>query len=110
MLVPTLAAAGYEVTATRDAVEALRLRDTGAMFDAIVSDVAMPNMDGLAFVRAARAGGSWTELPIIALSAQSRQRDIEAGRSAGFTGHVAKFQREALVASLRQCLGEPAAA
>ena len=98
------------MTAARDPAEALRLRDAGAMFDAIVSDIAMPDMDGLAFARAVRAGGSWAALPMIALSAQSEPRDIDAGRRAGFTGYVAKFQREALVASLRQCLAEPVAA
>ena len=110
LVTPILGAAGYRVTAAPSAAEALRLREAGAMFDAIVSDIEMPDMDGLDFARAVRAGGPWARLPMIALSARAEPADIEAGRDAGFTDYVAKFQREALIASLRQCLAEPIAA
>jgi two-component system chemotaxis sensor kinase CheA len=80
------------------------------MFDVIVSDIVMPDMDGLDFARTVRAGGPWATLPMIALSTSAEPRDIEAGRDAGFTDYVAKFQREALIASLQQCLAEPVAA
>ena len=43
---------------------------------------------------------------MIALSARTEPADIEAGRDAGFTDYVAKFQRDALIASLNQCLAE----
>jgi two-component system chemotaxis sensor kinase CheA len=110
LLGPILGAAGYRVTAAPSAAEALRLRESGAMFDVIVSDIAMPDMDGLDFARTVRAGGAWATLPMIALSARAEPRDIEAGRDAGFTDYVAKFQREALISSLQQCLAEPIAA
>jgi two-component system chemotaxis sensor kinase CheA len=107
---PIMGAAGYRVTAVPSAAEALRLRDAGTMVDAIVSDITMPDMDGLDFARAVRAGGPWARLPMIALSARADPADIEAGRGAGFTDYVAKFQRDALIASLKQCLAEPIAA
>jgi two-component system chemotaxis sensor kinase CheA len=110
LVTPILGAAGYRVTAAPSAAEALHLREAGVAFDAIVSDIAMPDMDGLDFARAVRAGGSWAKLPMIALSARTEPADIEAGRDAGFTDYVAKFEREALIASLRQCLAEPIAA
>jgi two-component system, chemotaxis family, sensor kinase CheA len=110
LLLPILGAAGYRVTAASSAAEALRLRETGAMFDVIVSDIEMPGMDGLDFARAVRIGGSWATLPMIALSGHADPRGIEAGRDAGFTDYVAKHQREALIASLQQCLAEPVAA
>ncbi len=110
LLMPILGAAGYRVTAAPSAAEALRLRDTGAMFDVIVSDITMPDMDGLEFARTVRAGGAWATLPLIALSSRADPRDVEAGRDAGFTDYVAKFQREALIASIQQCLAEPVAA
>ena len=44
------------------------------MFDVIVSDIAMPDMDGLDFARAVRAGGPWARLPMIALSARAEPR------------------------------------
>ena len=110
LVTPILGAAGYQVTAAPSAGEALRLREAGLMFDAIVSDIAMPDMDGLEFARSVRSGGPWARLPMIALSARNEPADIEAGRDAGFTDYVTKFEREALIASLRQCLAEPIAA
>jgi two-component system, chemotaxis family, sensor kinase CheA len=110
LVTPILGAAGYRVTAAPSAAEALRLREAGTEFDAIVSDITMPDMDGLDFARVVRASGPWARLPMIALSGRTEPADIEAGRDAGFTDYVAKFQREALIASLRQCLAEPIAA
>jgi two-component system, chemotaxis family, sensor kinase CheA len=104
LLVPTLSAAGYRVSVARDAAEALGLRDAGAMFDAIVSDIEMPHIDGRAMVRQIRAGGAWAQLPVIALSSHAGPDSIDAAREAGFTDYLAKFEREALLASLAQCL------
>jgi two-component system chemotaxis sensor kinase CheA len=106
LVTPILGAAGYRVTAVPSALEALRLRDAGAVFDAIVSDIVMPDMDGLEFARTVRASGPWAELPMIALSSRTEPSDVEVGRDAGFTDYVAKFQREALIASLKQCMAE----
>ncbi len=108
MVVPVLQSAGYEVTAVPDAARALHLRDGGAMFDAIVSDIEMPDMNGLEFVRTLRAAGSWANLPVIALSGRVGERDIEDGREAGFTDYVGKFAKDALLLSLRQCIGHSA--
>ena len=47
---------------------------------------------------------------MIALSSRADPAHVEAGRDAGFTDYVAKFQRDALIGSLRQCLAEPIAA
>ena len=104
MLVPVLQSAGYTVTAVPDAGRALALREAGRMFDAIISDIEMPDMDGLAFVRAVRADNAWAALPVIALTSKISERDVEIGREAGFTDYVSKGTREALLASLRQCL------
>jgi two-component system, chemotaxis family, sensor kinase CheA len=106
LLVPSLAAAGFRVSTAASAAEALRLRESGRMFDAIVSDIEMPDMDGLAFARAVRAGGAWAALPMIALSSHSDPNQVEAGRNAGFTDYVAKIQRDQIIESLRQCLSE----
>jgi two-component system chemotaxis sensor kinase CheA len=106
LMVPTLSVAGFRVTAVGSAVEALRLRDAGTQFDAIISDIEMPGMDGLAFARAVRAGGPWADVPLIALTAHADEQHVEAGRDAGFTDYVAKFEREAVVASLRASLAQ----
>jgi two-component system, chemotaxis family, sensor kinase CheA len=106
LMVPTLGAAGFRVTAIGSAAEALRLRDAGTMFDAIVSDIEMPEMDGLQFARAVRASGAWARLPLLAMTAHSDMETARLGHEAGFTDYVAKFEREALVASLRSSLAE----
>ncbi len=104
LLVPSLTAAGFKVTPAASAIEALRLRDSGRNFDAIISDIEMPGMDGLAFARAVRADGIWARVPMIALSSHTGPNQVEAGRDSGFTDYVSKNQRDQVVESLRQCL------
>ena len=107
LLVPSLSAAGYEVTTAGNAEKALAMRDAGRRFDAIVSDIEMPGMDGYSFARKVREGGSWADLPMLALSGSD---DVQAGREAGFTDYIRKFEREALLTSLEQCLSHQVAA
>ena len=104
LVVPALSAAGYNVMGVPHGREALRLREAGEMFDAIISDINMPEMDGFQLVRAIRDGGPWADLPVIALSGRAEPADVEAGRRAGFTDYVAKFDRHALGGSLAQAL------
>jgi two-component system chemotaxis sensor kinase CheA len=104
LLVPALAAAGFEVTAAGSGAEALRLRDHGLEVDAIISDIEMPDMDGLAFARVVREGGAWAHLPLIALSGRSSPADEARGREAGFSDYCHKFDRETLMESLKQSL------
>ncbi|CAH2604014.1 Signal transduction histidine kinase CheA [Rhodovastum atsumiense] len=106
LLIPALSAEGYEVVGCDGPSRALQLREAGAMFDAIISDIEMPDMHGLDFVRRLRAEGPWASLPVIALSGRVCDAEVTAGRAAGFTDYVGKFDRPALMASLRQCLGE----
>jgi two-component system chemotaxis sensor kinase CheA len=110
LVVPALSAAGFEVVAANGAAEALSLRDGGAIFDAIISDIEMPGMDGFAFARAIREGGPWAALPLIALSGRADAPALERGRAAGFTDFVRKYDREALLDSLRACLAVPVTA
>ena len=106
MIVPVLQSAGYQVAAVPDAARALALRDAGQVFDAIISDIEMPDMDGISFVRALRASGPWAHLPVIALTGKLDERDVEHGRDAGFTDYVGKGARDDLLASLQACLSQ----
>lgn len=110
LVVPALSAAGYEVMAVDGPAAALRLREEGHVFDAVVSDIEMPEMDGIAFAKAVRAGGAWEAMPLIALSSRAEPGDVARGREAGFTDYVAKYDREALLQSLQDCLSAPLAA
>ena len=110
LVVPALSAAGFDVTAVESPAEALRLRDAGMEFEALVSDIEMPEMDGLSFARNVRASGAWMRLPLVALSSRAEPEDVARGREAGFTDYVAKYDRDALLSSLRECLSSPIAA
>jgi two-component system chemotaxis sensor kinase CheA len=104
LVVPGLSAAGYDIIGVSNGKEALRMREAGEMFDAIISDINMPEMDGFQLVRAIRDGGPWEDLPVIALSGRAEPADVENGRAAGFTDYIAKFDRHALGISLGQAL------
>jgi len=104
LVVPALSAQGYDILGVPHAREALRLREAGEMFDAVISDINMPEMDGFQLVRAIRDGGPWADLPVIALSGRAEPADVETGRQAGFTDYIAKFDRHALAGSLAQVL------
>ena len=102
LLTPLLSVAGYDVIAVEGPDRALVLRERGEEFDAIISDIEMPGMDGFEFAAAVRADGRWASTPLIALSSHATERDFERGREVGFNDYVAKFDRESLIATLAQ--------
>jgi len=106
LLTPLLSAAGFNVTAVASAPEALDLRERGARFDAIISDIEMPEMDGFEFAVAVRQTPDWAATPLVALSSHATESDLEKGREAGFDDYVAKFDRDALLVSLQQLITE----
>jgi two-component system CAI-1 autoinducer sensor kinase/phosphatase CqsS len=60
-------------------------------FDAVVLDLHMPGMDGLEAARVIRGGGAtWSNIPIIALTARSDEAAVAAARAAGMNGFLVK--------------------
>jgi two-component system chemotaxis sensor kinase CheA len=106
MLVPVLKAAGYAVIAVGEAAEALALIKKGNRFDVIVSDIEMPGMNGFELAEAIRADARGAQIPIIALSSLTSPASIERGRQAGFHDFVAKFDRQGLIAALKETAAE----
>jgi two-component system chemotaxis sensor kinase CheA len=102
MLSPVLKAAGYEVTAVSSGHEALAMLNKGRRFDALVTDIDMPDMDGFTLAEAVRSEQRFGEIPIIALSSSSSPESIERGRKVGFHDYVAKFDRQSLIAALKE--------
>ncbi|HVV62175.1 MAG TPA: chemotaxis protein CheW [Pseudolabrys sp.] len=102
MLTPVLQAAGYVVTAVSSAHEALALLRNGLKFDIVVTDIDMPEMDGFQFAEVVRNDLAMTDLPIIALSSMVSPEALERGRQVGFHDYVAKFDRQGLIAALKE--------
>jgi len=103
MLAPLLSASGYSVTLAESAKQALDLKDRGVRFDIIVSDIEMPEMDGITFAQVARGDPAWKDTPIIALSSHTAPHIIERSRQAGFADFVGKFDRQGLMESIKDC-------
>lgn len=110
MLAPLLTAGGWNVTLAEDGLAALKQRDNGHRFDLIISDIDMPNMDGLSLARAVRKDPDWRDTKLVALSARAEQADISAGREAGFDHYFEKSRRANLVRDLRQVIDTTPAA
>jgi len=104
LLTPILVSSGYEVTTAASAAKALELRARGDRFDAIITDIEMPEMDGFAFAAELKQGGAWAHLPVIALTSHTTAKDVERGREAGFADYVGKLDREALLAAISQSI------
>jgi two-component system chemotaxis sensor kinase CheA len=102
MLTPVLKAAGYQVTAVASGHEALSLLRSGKRFDVLVTDLDMPGMDGFQLAAAVRSEPRFADLPMIALSSYSSVELVERGREVGFHDYVAKFDRQSLVAALKE--------
>ncbi len=90
LVAPLLASANWKVTTATDGMEALQLREHGHQFDVIISDIEMPNMDGLALAGAIRNDPRWSQVPLVALSSHVTKDDMDAGHKAGFDEYVAK--------------------
>jgi two-component system chemotaxis sensor kinase CheA len=102
MLTPVLQAAGYAVTAVNSAQDGLILLGEGRAFDVAITDIEMPDMNGFQFAEAVRGDARISELPIIALSSVVSPEAIERGRRVGFHDYVAKFDRQGLIAALKE--------
>ncbi|HXY89873.1 MAG TPA: chemotaxis protein CheW [Xanthobacteraceae bacterium] len=101
MLTPVLRAAGYDVTAATDGKAALALVEKGGGFDLVVSDIEMPEMDGFGLAEALRADPRTQHVPVIALTSHTSPATLDRGRRAGFRAFVAKFDRQGLIAALK---------
>jgi PAS domain S-box-containing protein len=103
-----LTRAGAEVTLTADGRAALEAWAPGR-FDALLLDISMPEMDGLAALAAirARAGPAGAPPPqALAITANAMTHQVAEYLAAGFAGHVGKpFRRETLLAEVLRVAG-----
>ncbi len=89
MLRAGLERAGFEVIEAEDGVQGLA-KLAGNSVDCIITDVNMPNMDGLEFTRRVRADVQKAQLPILILTTETSREKRDIGRAAGATGWITK--------------------
>ncbi|HSF72977.1 MAG TPA: hybrid sensor histidine kinase/response regulator [Microcoleus sp.] len=98
-----LEGAGYEVVTAVDGLDAfhkLKTRD----FDAVISDIQMPNLDGLALTIKIREQKEYSELPIILVTSLASDEDKKRGADAGANAYIPKgtFNQDVLVDTLKR--------
>lgn len=77
------------ITEAGDGQDALEKLKSGS-FDLVLTDIRMPRMDGLEFVRKVRVDMNDRSLPIIIISTKGSEEDIEVGMSLGASGYLSK--------------------
>lgn len=98
-----LEAAGYRVTTAVDGMDAFNLLQSEA-FDALVSDVEMPRLNGFDLTARVRASRKLADLPVVLVTALETRQDRERGVDVGANAYIVKssFDQTALVETLRR--------
>ncbi len=74
----------------------------------ILTDVMMPEVDGITFIRQLRASPTYADLPIVAVSAKALPADVEAAQEAGASAYLVKpFSTAELRETIRRVLDGP---
>lgn len=94
---------GYGTTEACDGLEGLQKLEGIGRFDCIITDVNMPNMDGITFIRKARENPKFKFVPILVLTTESQGSKMNEGKDAGATGWIVKpFSADKLLAVVKK--------
>ncbi len=103
MVVMTLKNAGYEVVEASDGKDALS--KLSGPVDMIITDLNMPNMDGITLIKNVRAQSQYKFIPIIMLTTESQAEKKQEGKTAGATGWIVKpFKPDQLLTVVQKVL------
>jgi two-component system chemotaxis response regulator CheY len=89
MVTFTLQDAGYEALAAIDGADALR-KIAGRHVDMIITDLNMPNVNGIELIRKVRSLADYKFVPILMLTTESLPEKKQEGKAAGATGWIVK--------------------
>lgn len=104
MVALTLRDAGYEVVEAVDGRDALRLLAQESV-DMLITDLNMPNLDGVGLIREVRKNPAHRFIPIIMLTTESHDSKKQEGKAAGASGWIVKpFKPEQLLGVVRMVL------
>ncbi|HUX40990.1 MAG TPA: response regulator [Rectinemataceae bacterium] len=94
---------GYETLEAQDGQEGLNVLASAGAFDLIITDVNMPNLDGIGFIRKARELPAFKFTPILVLTTESQGTKMNEGKEAGATGWIVKpFNAEKLLSIVKK--------
>ncbi|MDA8428764.1 MAG: response regulator [Geobacteraceae bacterium] len=101
----TLKQNGYDVLEAVDGKDALAKLGSQKV-DMLITDLNMPNLDGLGLIRGVRSGSLNKFIPIVMLTTESQDSKKGEGKAAGATGWIVKpFKPEQLIAVIKKVLG-----
>ncbi|WP_130472193.1 response regulator [Candidatus Magnetaquicoccus inordinatus] len=101
----TLKGEGYQVVEAVDGKDALA-KVSGASIDMVITDLNMPNMDGITLIRELRKLPAFKFTPIVMLTTESQAERKQEGKDAGATGWIVKpFKPEQLIGVIKKVLG-----
>jgi len=104
MVAFTLKQAGFAVVESTNGQEALTALDRASV-QLIVTDLNMPVMDGITFIRQARTRAAHRFTPILMLTTEAGDAKKQEGRAAGATGWIVKpFNPEQLIGVVKKIL------
>ena len=93
--------AGHQVIEAIDGLDALKKLEDNKKVHLIVSDVNMPNMDGLNFVKAAKAKAEYRFTPVLMLTTESGEDKKAEGKAIGVKAWLVKpFKPELLLSAV----------
>lgn len=97
---------GFKVTTAEDGLDGLEKLYSADGVDLIISDVNMPRMDGFTFVKTVREQETYRDIPIIILSTEGQEKDIQTGLSLGADLYLVKpAQPEKMLKNVKMLLG-----
>ncbi|MBO4438955.1 MAG: response regulator [Spirochaetaceae bacterium] len=100
-----LAEEGYEVVEAEDGLDGLKKAEA-SQCNLVITDINMPNMNGIELIKALREKPEYKFVPIIALTTESQDGKMQEGKAAGATGWIVKpFTTEKLSAIVKKVLG-----
>ncbi|WAJ29837.1 response regulator [Antarcticirhabdus aurantiaca] len=101
----TLESAGYSPTTAVDGADAITKLETQS-FSLVITDLNMPNLDGIGMIRKLRAMPKHAGVPVVMLTTESDEAKKAEGKAAGATGWIVKpFDQAKLVAVVNKLIG-----
>ena len=105
MVTFTLKGAGYDVIEAVDGVDGLAKMGSSADIGMVITDLNMPNLDGIGFIKKVRANPKTKFVPIVMLTTESQAEKKQAGKSAGATGWIVKpFKPDQLLGVVKKVM------